>query len=102
MRNRIKDILKDKNMSTKDLSKLVGVSPQNLSKLINGHTKPSIETYEKIADVLDIHFPELFVINKLNGYIEYMGEVHKINSIQDLRNLLENIDGEKRNSDNKI
>lgn len=60
MKLRIKEILKEKGMQVGRLAELINLSPQNLSKLINGKTKPSIETYEKIANALNIEFVDLF------------------------------------------
>lgn len=57
---RIKDILKAKGMQVSELATLINITPQNLSKLINEKTKPSIETYERIAIVLDVPFIALF------------------------------------------
>ena len=47
-------------MQVSELATLIELSPQNLSKLINEKTKPSIETYERIAIALDVPFIALF------------------------------------------
>ena len=60
MKLRIKHILKNRKMQISELATLVEISPQNLSKLINEKTKPSIETYERIATALGVPFTELF------------------------------------------
>jgi transcriptional regulator with XRE-family HTH domain len=57
---RIKDILREKGLQVIELAKMIELSPQNLSKLINDKTKPSIETFEKIAKALDVPLSELF------------------------------------------
>lgn len=57
---RIKDILKAKGMQVSELATLINITPQNLSKLINEKTKPSIETYEHIASALNVPITELF------------------------------------------
>lgn len=57
---RIKEILKQKSMQVSELATLIGLSPQNLSKLINEKTKPSIETFEKIATALNVPISDLF------------------------------------------
>lgn len=63
---RIKEILKGKNMQVTELAALIEITPQNLSKLINEKTKPSIDTYERIAIALDVPFTELFEQPKQN------------------------------------
>lgn len=57
---RIKEILKEKEMQVSELASLIELSPQNLSKLINEKTKPSIDTFERIATALNVPFTELF------------------------------------------
>ncbi|WP_370519628.1 helix-turn-helix domain-containing protein [Paludibacter sp. 221] len=43
-----------------ELSEKVEITPQNRSKLINEKIKPSLATYEKIAEALGVHVSELF------------------------------------------
>ncbi|MGV8092501.1 MAG: helix-turn-helix domain-containing protein [Mangrovibacterium sp.] len=57
---RIKEILKRKDIQVNKLAEMIGLTPQNLSKLINEKTKPSIDTFEKIAKALDVPLGELF------------------------------------------
>ena len=57
---RIKEILKEKNIQVNKLAEMIDLAPQNLSKLINEKTKPSIETFEKIASALEVPITDLF------------------------------------------
>lgn len=63
---RIKEILKEKSMQVAELAGLIEITPQNLSKLINEKTKPSIDTYERIAVALGVPFTDLFEQPKQN------------------------------------
>lgn len=63
---RIKEILKAKSMQVAELATLIEITPQNLSKLINEKTKPSIDTYERIAVALGVPFTDLFEQPKQN------------------------------------
>lgn len=63
---RIKEILKEKSMQVAELAVLIEITPQNLSKLINEKTKPSIDTYERIAVALGVPFTDLFEQPKHN------------------------------------
>lgn len=56
--NRIKDILKEKDITINQLSEILGVSRQALSKQIQG--KMLVETAEKIAEALGVEMWELF------------------------------------------
>lgn len=55
---RIKEILKEKNMTVQGLAEKIGVSRQALSKQINGRLL--VETAQKIADALDVPLWQLF------------------------------------------
>ena len=57
MQNRIKEVLKEKGISQKDLAGMVGMTEVGISKAVNGTASKS--TMEKIADVLDVSYEEL-------------------------------------------
>lgn len=60
MELRIKDLLKEKGMTNIAIAEKVGITRPNMSNIVNGKTKPSLDTLEKIADALNIHISELF------------------------------------------
>lgn len=55
---RIKEILKAKGMTAKDLAAKIGISEGALSLAINGN--PTVETLDKIAVALGVEVSELF------------------------------------------
>ena len=55
---RIKEILKAKGMTAKELAAKIGISEGALSLAINGN--PTVETLEKIASALGVPVSELF------------------------------------------
>lgn len=55
---RIKEILKEKGQTQKDLAQKMGVAEISLSRSINGN--PNLETLQKIADALEVEISELF------------------------------------------
>lgn len=55
---RIKEILKEKDMTVQDLADKLGVSRQALSRQING--KLLVETAQTIADALNVPLWQLF------------------------------------------
>jgi len=57
---RIKEILTEKQMSSKQLAELLGVSPQYVSGLIREVDNPSVSMLKKIADALDVPVSSLF------------------------------------------
>ena len=62
---RVKEILKEKGISQKNLSENIGVAEISLSRSINGN--PSLETLEKIANALNVPISELFERPQENG-----------------------------------
>ena len=60
MELRIKSILKEKGMTNIAIADKVGITRPNMSNILNGKTKPSLETLDKIADALNVHISELF------------------------------------------
>jgi len=52
--NKLQEILKEKGLIISDLSKLTGISRQNINAVIRGKMKPSIEFVLKVSYVLGI------------------------------------------------
>ncbi|WP_437396641.1 helix-turn-helix domain-containing protein [Flagellimonas lutimaris] len=88
---RIREILKDKNITGKKLASAVGVTPASISNILNGTHFPKAELLVAIAKELDVEVRDLFHGKKGNeqpyGYIEYKGEIHKVASINDYEKL---------------
>lgn len=56
---RIKDLLKEKGISQKDLADKLGITVVGMSKILNGN--PKVDTLEKIASALNVEIWELFI-----------------------------------------
>lgn len=61
---RLKELLKEKEMSGKDLAKKVNVSENTISFISTGKTQPRFELLTKIAEVLDVDIRDLFTSTK--------------------------------------
>ena len=59
---RIKELLKERNMTQKELAQKIGVSAVSLNRYMTGNT--SVSSLEKIANALDVDISELFVHRK--------------------------------------
>ena len=57
---RIKDILKEKNITAKELAERVGISRENITNIINEKSKPAFDTLVKISEAIGIPISELF------------------------------------------
>lgn len=60
MELRIKDILKEKGITIKELALMIDLATPNLSNLINGKSKPGIDVFDRIATALNVPISELF------------------------------------------
>lgn len=90
--NYIKDILREKGMSVKELAEKLEVSRQALSKQIQG--KMLVETAEKIATALDVPLWRLFASSEevtqkseINAFIECKNKLYKATTIDELKTL---------------
>ncbi len=61
---RLKDVLKEKGMSGKDLARNVNVTEASISNLVKGDSIPRKDLLLKIAEVLDVNIRDLFVSTK--------------------------------------
>ncbi|MBR1908871.1 helix-turn-helix transcriptional regulator [bacterium] len=92
---RLKEIRKRRNISQEELAELIGMEPNNISKLESGGHLPKKENLEKLCDVLEIEPKELFDFGHLKSKNELIEElIAAINkfSLKDLQYLKKIID----------
>lgn len=87
---RVKELAKEKGLTIADVAKRMGILPPALSRIING-SNTTVETLQRIADALDTTIPNLFEKEDVSGFVRVKGEIHEINSISDIENLLTKI-----------
>ena len=51
---KISGLLKEKNLTQKDLAKKIGITPAALSKILSGRNLTKVATVQKIAKALDV------------------------------------------------
>lgn len=93
---RIKEVIKSKGTSVQELADKMGISRVGLSQHINGN--PSVEVLERIADTLGVEVSELFEKSPKDGtigVIRHNGDTYEINSIEDIKKLLSEIEDSK-------
>lgn len=56
---KLKELREEKRMSQRDLCRLVGVSQPFLCDLEHGRRNATLDTWQKIADALDVPITEL-------------------------------------------
>ena len=57
---RIKDVLKEQNVTAKELAERVGISRENMTNIINEKSRPSFDTLVKISEAINVPLSELF------------------------------------------
>ncbi len=62
--NRIKAILAEKNVSSKNLAKHLGKTESTVSRWCTNDVQPSVEVFYQIAQFLKVDIRELFVPTK--------------------------------------
>ncbi|GAA3638935.1 helix-turn-helix domain-containing protein [Flavivirga jejuensis] len=84
---KLKELLKEKGISGKDLSEKVGVTPASISNIVQGNSFPKPELLKQIAKALEVDIRELFIptiptntetiyVNR-NGSFVPIGEIKK-------------------------
>lgn len=56
----LRKVMNKKGVNDQWLADHLGISRTAVSRIINGHTDPSLNRLYKIADVLEVHFFDLF------------------------------------------
>lgn len=85
----IKKILKQKGITQKDLAKMLGISKIGVNLIVNGKTNPSLDTLERIANILDVRVYELLGENDkprtFSAIINDNGKAFEVYSPSELR-----------------
>ena len=64
---KIRQIRREKGLSQEELSEKIDISPRHMCTIENGNSFPSIETFIKIAKILDININEFFNLTPSNN-----------------------------------
>ena len=60
MNLRIKEVLKEKGLTAVWLASQIEITQPNMSNMVSGKSKPSLDTLERIAAALNVPVTELF------------------------------------------
>jgi len=94
MELRIKEICKQKGVSIADLADRIGLKRESLSRMINGNSGTTLDTLKKIADVLEVKLTDLFEKkdSDIIGFLRIHGYLKQVTSLEDLKQLVEDIE----------
>ena len=62
--NRIKVVMVERDMTSKELARKLEMSRTMISRWLNNHKQPSIENFFKIAEILEVDVCDLLVREK--------------------------------------
>lgn len=90
----IREILKSKGISIKELAFRMGISPSAVSQLL-ANEYPSMQVLERIAKAIDVDILDFFAqrYSYLNGYVEIGGEIYPVRSRDQLMSIIDKVDG---------
>lgn len=57
---RLRELLKERNLTVAQFAEMSGLSQSNISNYMNGNISPTLETLYKISNALGIEITELF------------------------------------------
>ena len=76
------------------------LSRNSIGNILNGRNSPKIETMNRIAEALEIDLSDLFKASREeaggdpDGFIDYKGQIHRIKTVEEFKNLYETIFGD--------
>ena len=90
----IRDILRKKGVSNKELAVLLGVTPSAVSQLL-ANPNPSVQQIARIADALNMDFFEMFSTSHefVTGHIEVGEKIYSIKNREQFFDVMNQIDG---------
>ncbi len=88
LKETVKKYCDEKNITLKDLAEKMKIPGESLTRALRGN--PTLATIQGIADGLNVDIRKLFAStgNSINGFIEYKGTIHPIQSVEDLERVL--------------
>ena len=90
----IREILKEKGISIKELAAGMGVTPSAVSQLL-ANPNPSIQQLERIANVIGVDVMDLFAqdFSYINGYVEAGDRIYPVKSREQFISIIDKVDG---------
>lgn len=83
---KIRQLRVQKGFSQEELSEKIDISPRHMCTIENGNSFPSLETFIKIADVLDININQFFNLN-IHKEDKLKSEIYDLIQISSIRQL---------------
>lgn len=90
----IRETLKEKGITIKELAVGMGVTPSAVSQLL-ANPNPSIQQLERIANVIGVDVMDLFAqdFSYINGYVETGDNIYPVKSREQFVSLIDKVNG---------
>lgn len=91
---RVKEVLKQRGMTAKELAVKLGMTETGLSIAINEKGNPPLKRLQEIAAALEVDITELFS-PKGDGFmavVDYGGKLHRFDSVEALKKFIAEIE----------
>jgi transcriptional regulator with XRE-family HTH domain len=90
----VRELLKEKGISIKELAGLMGISSSAVSQLL-ANPYPSLQVLERIANAIGVDVVDFFAqdYSYLNGYVETGGQIYPVRSREQFVSLIDKVDG---------
>ncbi len=83
---KIRQLRIERGFSQEELSEKIDISPRHMCTIENGNSFPSIETFIKIAQILEIDINEFFNLTKINDD-KLRNEIYNLVQISSVKEL---------------
>ncbi len=83
---KIRQLRIERGLSQEELSEKIDISPRHMCTIENGNSFPSIETFIKIAQILEIDINEFFNLSKINDD-KLRNEIYNLVQISSVKEL---------------
>lgn len=77
---RLRELRIQKELTQEKMSEIIGIQPENYSRIENGVSFPKPDNLTKIATALNVELPELFQFKHLDNYEDVL--ISLINKLQ--------------------
>jgi transcriptional regulator with XRE-family HTH domain len=75
---RLKELRQRKGLKQEQLAEMVELEPASISNIENGRNYPSFQNLEKIINVLEVSFIDVFKFDQHQDKVDLMAEINKM------------------------
>ena len=85
MQNNLSNMIRAANMTKREVAALKGITPENLSRQVNGHTNITLRDAEEYAKIFELHPAEIMFVQSLSSCLRIGGWTTSNNPISTMK-----------------